>query len=260
MSKRGSFAVPQPRGGPTLQQHDLRAVGDGARSAFLRREGHQQQHRQRRAPQEPQPRLPERRQFARVAAVQPGGSQHQRQKAQQPQRPAFAAEFQRRSQEVLTHSQLVLARLTLSVIDTSESRFIKPTAIKFGPIGVRGESREIQEALEHGPETYVEFSGSLLPGWAISMFALALLARGHPDRLDRLDLVRLRNRACHGFSSAPEGSNAPNRRSVSPVNCDVQRPSNGGRRRRFSARLIGFLIAPLLVPNGLRRRDGGRDP
>ena len=41
----------------------------------------------------------------------------------------------------------VLARLTLSVIDTSETRFIKPTAIKFGAIGVRGESREIQEAL-----------------------------------------------------------------------------------------------------------------
>jgi len=41
----------------------------------------------------------------------------------------------------------VLARLTLSVIDTAETRFIKPTAIKFGAIGVRGESREIQEAL-----------------------------------------------------------------------------------------------------------------
>ena len=41
----------------------------------------------------------------------------------------------------------VLARLTLSVVDTSETRFIKPTAIKFGAIGVRGESREIQEAL-----------------------------------------------------------------------------------------------------------------
>lgn len=41
----------------------------------------------------------------------------------------------------------VLARLTLSVVDTSEARFIKPTAIKFGAIGVRGESREIQEAL-----------------------------------------------------------------------------------------------------------------
>jgi putative nucleotidyltransferase with HDIG domain len=41
----------------------------------------------------------------------------------------------------------VLARLTLSAVDTSEARFIKPTAIKFGAIGVRGESREIQEAL-----------------------------------------------------------------------------------------------------------------
>jgi putative nucleotidyltransferase with HDIG domain len=41
----------------------------------------------------------------------------------------------------------VLARITLSVLDTTEARFLKPTAIKFGAIGVRGESREIQEAL-----------------------------------------------------------------------------------------------------------------
>jgi putative nucleotidyltransferase with HDIG domain len=41
----------------------------------------------------------------------------------------------------------VLARITLSVVDTAETRFLKPAAIKFGAIGVRGESREIQEAL-----------------------------------------------------------------------------------------------------------------
>jgi putative nucleotidyltransferase with HDIG domain len=41
----------------------------------------------------------------------------------------------------------VLARLTLSVVDTSETRVTRPTAIKFGAIGVRGESREMQEAL-----------------------------------------------------------------------------------------------------------------
>jgi putative nucleotidyltransferase with HDIG domain len=41
----------------------------------------------------------------------------------------------------------VLARLTLSVIDTSEARHTRQLTIKFGAIGVRGESREIQEAL-----------------------------------------------------------------------------------------------------------------
>jgi putative nucleotidyltransferase with HDIG domain len=41
----------------------------------------------------------------------------------------------------------VLARLTLSVIDTSEARHTRQVTIKFGAIGVRGESREIQEAL-----------------------------------------------------------------------------------------------------------------
>lgn len=33
----------------------------------------------------------------------------------------------------------------------------------------------LPQELEHGPATYAEFSGSLLPGWAISVFALALL-------------------------------------------------------------------------------------
>ena len=41
----------------------------------------------------------------------------------------------------------VLARLTLAVVDTSEARQMRHTTIKFGAIGVRGESREIQEAL-----------------------------------------------------------------------------------------------------------------
>jgi len=36
----------------------------------------------------------------------------------------------------------VLARLTLAAIDTSETRTTKPGAIKFGPIGVRGETKQ----------------------------------------------------------------------------------------------------------------------
>ena len=38
----------------------------------------------------------------------------------------------------------VLARLALTAIDTSEMRTTRRTTIKFGPIGVRGESREVR--------------------------------------------------------------------------------------------------------------------
>jgi putative nucleotidyltransferase with HDIG domain len=42
----------------------------------------------------------------------------------------------------------VLARITLSAIDTSESRTTRPTSIKFGAIGVRGETRVLQQSGE----------------------------------------------------------------------------------------------------------------
>ncbi|HEY5220096.1 MAG TPA: HD domain-containing phosphohydrolase [Gemmatimonadaceae bacterium] len=42
----------------------------------------------------------------------------------------------------------VLARLTLSMIDTSEARQTKRSTIKFGAIGIRGESRAMQEAID----------------------------------------------------------------------------------------------------------------
>ncbi len=42
----------------------------------------------------------------------------------------------------------VLARMTLLVIDTSEARPTRQSAIKFGAIGIRGESKAMQEALE----------------------------------------------------------------------------------------------------------------
>jgi len=43
----------------------------------------------------------------------------------------------------------VLARLTLAAIDTSETRTTKPGAIKFGPIGVRGETKQtLSEVVE----------------------------------------------------------------------------------------------------------------
>lgn len=38
--------------------------------------------------------------------------------------------------------------------------------------------------LEHGPDSYVEFSGSLVPGWAIAVFALALLVPAAVAALD----------------------------------------------------------------------------
>ncbi len=42
----------------------------------------------------------------------------------------------------------VLARLTLSAIDTSEARQTRRSTIKFGAIGIRGESRAMQEAID----------------------------------------------------------------------------------------------------------------
>lgn len=47
----------------------------------------------------------------------------------------------------------VLARLTLSMIDTSEARTTRRTTIKFGAIGIRGETRAMQEAIEAPVET-----------------------------------------------------------------------------------------------------------
>ena len=47
----------------------------------------------------------------------------------------------------------VLARLTLSAIDTSEARQTRRSTIKFGAIGIRGESKAMQEALDAPVET-----------------------------------------------------------------------------------------------------------
>ena len=42
----------------------------------------------------------------------------------------------------------------------------------------------LTQSLEHGPDTYVEFSGSLVPGWAIAVFALSLLLPAAVAALD----------------------------------------------------------------------------
>jgi len=42
----------------------------------------------------------------------------------------------------------VLARLTLAAIDTAETRTTRPGAIKFGPIGVRGEAKKLTEVVD----------------------------------------------------------------------------------------------------------------
>ncbi|HST06901.1 MAG TPA: HD domain-containing phosphohydrolase [Gemmatimonadaceae bacterium] len=42
----------------------------------------------------------------------------------------------------------MMARITLSVIDTSESRPNRPTGIKIGALGIRGDAAKIREALE----------------------------------------------------------------------------------------------------------------
>ncbi len=47
----------------------------------------------------------------------------------------------------------VLARLTLSVVDTSEARQTRPSSIKFGAIGIRGETKALQDAYDAPVET-----------------------------------------------------------------------------------------------------------
>jgi putative nucleotidyltransferase with HDIG domain len=42
----------------------------------------------------------------------------------------------------------MMARITLSFIDTAESRPTRPTGIKVGALGIRGETKEIQESLD----------------------------------------------------------------------------------------------------------------
>ena len=42
----------------------------------------------------------------------------------------------------------------------------------------------LTQPLQHGPDTYAEFSGSLVPGWAIGVFALALLLPAGVAALD----------------------------------------------------------------------------
>lgn len=47
----------------------------------------------------------------------------------------------------------VLARMTLSMIDTSEARQTRRSTIKFGAIGIKGESKAMQDALDAPVET-----------------------------------------------------------------------------------------------------------
>ena len=42
----------------------------------------------------------------------------------------------------------MMARITLSVIDTAESRPARASGIKVGALGIRGETRELQQTLE----------------------------------------------------------------------------------------------------------------
>ncbi|HET7630883.1 MAG TPA: HD domain-containing phosphohydrolase [Gemmatimonadaceae bacterium] len=67
------------------------------------------------------------------------------------QRLEFAEDVPREEYEDFLEQ--VLARLTISTIDTSEARQTRRSTIKFGAIGIRGETRAMQEALEAPVET-----------------------------------------------------------------------------------------------------------
>src|SRR5690242_19941507 len=52
----------------------------------------------------------------------------------------------------------VLARLTLSQIDTSEARQTRPTSIKFGAIGIKGEQKAQETLIETVPTATIAYS------------------------------------------------------------------------------------------------------
>ena len=65
----------------------------------------------------------------------------------------------------------------LSASEGAADRLDEEVLLRFGSAALAGVQAMDQMigSLEHGPETYVEFSGNLIPGWAIAALALALL-------------------------------------------------------------------------------------
>ena len=100
----------------------------------------------------------------------------------------------------------ILARLTLSAIDTTEASHIRPTAIRFGSVGIKGEaaspSEEIPTAavsfsLKEEADTVRWLHADLQSGQALQMHEAEAVVRGlavamHGDQQVMLPLLKLR--------------------------------------------------------------------
>ncbi|MDQ6689292.1 MAG: HD domain-containing protein [Gemmatimonadota bacterium] len=92
----------------------------------------------------------------------------------------------------------MMARITLSVIDTAEARPTRSTGIKVGTLGIRGETKAIQESLEaHVPVATISYS---LGEEAASIQSMhrEVQARGKLPLAEAEAVVRSLSMAMHG--------------------------------------------------------------
>jgi putative nucleotidyltransferase with HDIG domain len=92
----------------------------------------------------------------------------------------------------------MMARITLAFIDTSESRPSRPTGIKIGALGIRGETREIQQSLD-APAPVATISYSLSEEIAsIQSMHRDVQERGKLPLAEAEAVVRSLSMAMHG--------------------------------------------------------------
>src|SRR5205085_4622873 len=92
----------------------------------------------------------------------------------------------------------MMARITLSFIDSAEARPNRPTGIKIGALGIRGETREIQESLDANvPVATISYSlGEEIE--SIQSMHRDVLERGKLPLAEAEAVVRSLSMAMHG--------------------------------------------------------------
>jgi putative nucleotidyltransferase with HDIG domain len=92
----------------------------------------------------------------------------------------------------------MMARITLSFIDTAEARTNRPTGIKVGALGIRGETRELQESID-APTPIATISYSLHEEIeSIKSMHLDVQQRGKLPLAEAEAVVRSLSMAMHG--------------------------------------------------------------
>ena len=92
----------------------------------------------------------------------------------------------------------MIARITLSFIDTAEARPNRPTGIRIGALGIRGETRELQESID-APTPMATISYSLHEEIdSIKSMHLDVMQRGKLPLAEAEAVVRSLSMAMHG--------------------------------------------------------------